>query len=316
MIGAISSDYGSMECAACATTTGIGRARHPRRPHDASGSQPRHSAVIDEPAYQRPAGHTARSPPDSRRPNGSTHTRGATSSVTGPWSTRRAGPDPRRDHRRRRPRSRHRALRLPADHGIRTHPPTYSHLSDTSTQEFGFNSNRPTDPNSKRTYSPATWTWPLSSPAPERLHHTTIGTQQIYVVLPEGHHLAAAGELQLDALEGETFIANPPSYNLRQLTETWCREAGYDPDIAIEVTEFATIRELISRNLGIALLPPHDDRTPTGITEIPLAGPHYTRTIALAWGTTILSAPTRRLNDYLLSHREPTAATNIMTRNS
>jgi DNA-binding transcriptional LysR family regulator len=152
-------------------------------------------------------------------------------------------------------------------------------------------------------------------PAPERLHHTTIGAQQIYVVLPDGHHLAAAGELQLDALEGETFIANPPSNNLRQLTETWCREAGYDPDIAIEVTEFATIRELISRNLGIALLP-HDDRTPTGITEIPLAGPHYTRTIALAWGTTILSAPTRRLNDYLLSHREPTAVTNVMTRNS
>jgi DNA-binding transcriptional LysR family regulator len=152
-------------------------------------------------------------------------------------------------------------------------------------------------------------------PAPARLHHITIGAQRIYVVLPEGHHLAAAGELRLDALEGETFIANPPSYNLRQLTETWCREAGYDPDIAIEVTEFATIRELISRNLGIALLP-HDDRTPAGITEIPLAGPHYTRTIALAWGTTILSAPTRRLNDYLLSHREPTAVTNVMTRTS
>jgi DNA-binding transcriptional LysR family regulator len=142
-------------------------------------------------------------------------------------------------------------------------------------------------------------------PPPERLHHTTIGAQQIYVVLPEGHHLAAAGELRLDALEGEMFIANPPSYNLRQLTETWCREAGYDPDIAIEVTEFATIRELISRNLGIALLP-HDDRTPTGVTEIPLAGRDYTRTIALAWGTTVLSAPTRRLNDYLLSQREPT----------
>lgn len=138
-------------------------------------------------------------------------------------------------------------------------------------------------------------------PAPEHLHHTIIGAQQIYAALPDGHHLANAQELRLAALEGETFIANPPSYNLRQLTESWCRKAGYDADIAIEVTEFATIRELVSRNLGIALLP-HDDRTPPGITEIPLVGPHYTRTIALARSTTLQSAPTRRLSDYLLNH--------------
>lgn len=138
-------------------------------------------------------------------------------------------------------------------------------------------------------------------PVPARLNHLTIGAQQIYVVLPKDHHLADKSELRLDALEGEVFIANPPSYNLRQLTESWCRQAGYEPDIAIEVTEFATIRELISRNLGIALLP-HDVRTPTDITEIPLNGHTYTRTIALAWGTTTQSAPTRRLSDYLLNH--------------
>ena len=149
-------------------------------------------------------------------------------------------------------------------------------------------------------------------PAPTRLHHITIGAQRIYAVLPQRHRLAGADELHLEELEGEMFIATPPSYNLRQLTQTWCREAGYDPDIAIEVTEFATIRELISRNLGIALLP-HNDRTPTGITEIPLAGPHYTRSIALAWATTTQSAPARRLKDYLLSHREPSSATNTIT---
>lgn len=138
-------------------------------------------------------------------------------------------------------------------------------------------------------------------PAPERLNHTTIGTQQILVALPVGHHLAGAGELRLEALEGEIFIANPPSYHLRRITEKWCQEAGYRPDIGIEVTEFATIRELIGRNLGIALLP-HDDRTPDTITEIPLAGQNYTRTIALAWGAPTPSAPTRRLDGYLRQH--------------
>jgi DNA-binding transcriptional LysR family regulator len=126
-------------------------------------------------------------------------------------------------------------------------------------------------------------------------------TQHIHVAVPTHHRLAAAAKLRLEELADETFIANPPSYNLRQLTEIWCDEAGYTPNIAIEVTEFGTIRGLISRGLGIALLP-HDDRTPPGITEIPLTGGRYCRHIALAWGTTTQAAPTRRLNDYLLQH--------------
>ncbi len=152
-------------------------------------------------------------------------------------------------------------------------------------------------------------------PAPERLHHTTIGIQQIQVAVPADHRFAAAGQLHLHELSGETFIANPPSYNLRQLTETWCREAGYTPNIAIEVTEFGTIRELIGRGLGIALLP-HDDRTPPGICEIPLAGGGHHRSIALAWGTTTRAAPTRRLNDFLLQHFSPTAVNSGETRNA
>ncbi|MFD6198968.1 LysR family transcriptional regulator [Mycobacteriaceae bacterium NPDC060252] len=152
-------------------------------------------------------------------------------------------------------------------------------------------------------------------PAPERLHHTTIGIQQIQVAVPADHRLAAAAQLHLHELSGETFIANPPSYNLRQLTETWCREAGYTPNIAIEVTEFGTIRELIGRGLGIALLP-HDDRTPPDICEIPLAGGGHHRSIALAWGTTTRAAPTRRLNDFLLQHFSQAAVNSGETRNA
>lgn len=138
-------------------------------------------------------------------------------------------------------------------------------------------------------------------PAPERLKHVRIGTQQIYVAVPDDHPLAALERVRLADLNAETFIANPPSYNLRQLTEKWCREAGYTPDIAFEVTEFATIRELVSRGLGIALLP-HSERIPPGLTELPLTGPQYRRDITLAWGATTEAPPTRRLSSFLLHH--------------
>ncbi|EME23353.1 LysR family transcriptional regulator [Rhodococcus triatomae BKS 15-14] len=138
-------------------------------------------------------------------------------------------------------------------------------------------------------------------PAPVRLRHARIGTQRIQVVVPDGHRLADARHPRLADLAGETFIANPPSYNLRQLTEAWCNDAGFTPDVAFEVTEFATIRELISRGLGIALLP-HDERPTPGLTELPLAGEQFSRDIALAWSAAIEAPPTRRLSGFLLEH--------------
>lgn len=151
-------------------------------------------------------------------------------------------------------------------------------------------------------------------PAPERLHHNLIGVQHIHLAVPEDHRLAGAARVGLDELSGETFVANPPSYNLRQLTEMWCRAAGYTPNIAIEVTEFSTIRELISRGLGVALLP-HDDRTPPGIREIPLIGGRYQRSIALAWGTATRAAATTSLADFLLHNFSQHAVNSVVTRN-
>jgi DNA-binding transcriptional LysR family regulator len=138
----------------------------------------------------------------------------------------------------------------------------------------------------------------LTIPAPERLQHTIVGTQQIYVLLPEDHPYVEKRSIRLEDLREETFIANPASYNLRQLTESWCRHAGFKPDVALEVTEFATIRELISRGLGIALLP-HDERTPPGIVERPLVGKGHHRDIALVWGAAVEAPATRRLSVFL-----------------
>ncbi|NKS15983.1 LysR family transcriptional regulator [Rhodococcus hoagii] len=152
----------------------------------------------------------------------------------------------------------------------------------------------------------------LVIPSPERLRHVRIGTQTIRVVVPGDHRFAAVQQIRLADLEHETFIANPPSYNLRHLTESWCREAGFTPDIAFEVTEFATIRELIHRDLGIALLP-HDERLSPGLAELALAGARYRRDVALAWSATSEAPPTCRLSSFLLDRL---ARTTPVTRNS
>lgn len=139
-------------------------------------------------------------------------------------------------------------------------------------------------------------------PPPEATRHAVLGTQQIHAILPDWHRLADRPQLELDELRGEAFIANPPSYDLRRLTERWCEANGFTPDITVEITEFATVRELVERGLGIALLPPDERQTP-GLVEIPLAG-GYRREIALTWPTAAQSPITRRLSDFILENFE------------
>jgi DNA-binding transcriptional LysR family regulator len=137
-------------------------------------------------------------------------------------------------------------------------------------------------------------------PPPADVRCTLIGTQPIRVVLSTDHRLASRRRLRLEELHDETFIANPASYNLRQLTETWCAGAGFTPQIPVEITEFVTIRELIGRGLGIALLP-HDPRRAPNTIEVPLSPDTYRRDISLAWGPTAVTPASRRLLTFIRS---------------
>ncbi|GAB3134781.1 LysR family transcriptional regulator [Tsukamurella serpentis] len=138
-------------------------------------------------------------------------------------------------------------------------------------------------------------------PPPQRLHQEVIGAQEVFAALPGHHRLAGEARIRLDQLRGESFIANPPSYHLRTITEKWCADAGFTASITMEATEFATIRELVARGLGVALLP-HDDRAPSAMVEVALAGSHR-RAISLARATATLAPPARRLHEFILTRR-------------
>lgn len=135
-------------------------------------------------------------------------------------------------------------------------------------------------------------------PASDEVRHTVIGVQPILAVLPAAHRLAGRKRLRLNELRDEPFIANPASFNLRQLTDIWCEAAGFAPQIAVEITEFSTMHELIGHGLGIALLPRDERRAPNTV-EIALTPNTYRRDIALAWSPTAVTPASRRLLGYI-----------------
>lgn len=139
-------------------------------------------------------------------------------------------------------------------------------------------------------------------PPPTEVVHEILSRQSIVAAVPSGHRLAGQTEIGLEDLREEEFISTPATYNLRTLTDRWCADSGFAPQVKIEVTEFSTIREFVGRGMGVALIP-RAVRPMNTITEVELRGNGYVREIALCSAVRSPSSVVRRLRDFILEHR-------------
>ena len=91
--------------------------------------------------------------------------------------------------------------------------------------------------------------------------------ERLVVLLPRAHFQAGNRRVALASLSGERFVTvrASASSNFRQRFVLSCREAGFDPHIAQETGEWATVAGLVSSGMGVALVP-------ASVAEIRLAG--------------------------------------------
>jgi len=111
-------------------------------------------------------------------------------------------------------------------------------------------------------------------------------TEDIRLAVPTWHPLAQRSSIRLQEVAEEPFICLKPEHSLRRLTDSFCQQAGFRPQIAFESDEPSTIRGLIRAGLGIAFVPSLSWRgavEPTVVVEIPIAEPRCQRTIGLSW---------------------------------
>ncbi len=108
-------------------------------------------------------------------------------------------------------------------------------------------------------------------------------SEEIVVVLRADHPLAAGGRLRLRALADEPFISFREGARLRELLVASAGQAGFEPRIALESNESRRIRSLVSRGLGVAILPRSDAADPGAVVAVcDLVEPSLTRDITLA----------------------------------
>lgn len=114
------------------------------------------------------------------------------------------------------------------------------------------------------------------------LHQLT--SEELVVVLPPHHLLADREEIRMLDLANEQFISFRHGARLRELLETAAASVGFKPDIRLESNEIHRVRSLVSRGLGVAILPESDVATTgTDVAIRRLINPSLARDITLAW---------------------------------
>ncbi|MGW4535238.1 LysR family transcriptional regulator [Nocardia sp. NPDC004340] len=137
----------------------------------------------------------------------------------------------------------------------------------------------------------------VTIPAPDDLPAIILGHQRLHLYVADAHPLATRTEVELAELADEPFIANPPTYHLRRLVDSWCAEAGFTPRVGFEITEFETLRALVAQNLGIAVLPAPEVDHP-GLSRVALADARD-RSIGLVSGGHRPTPAVARLRDHV-----------------
>jgi LysR family transcriptional activator of glutamate synthase operon len=109
-------------------------------------------------------------------------------------------------------------------------------------------------------------------------------SEELMVLLPRGHALAGRAHVRMSELAQEHFISFRQGARLRELLLSAGRDAQFEPRVTLESNEAQRIRALVSRGLGVAILPRSDAMVPDAdIVAAPIVDPALRRDITLAW---------------------------------
>jgi DNA-binding transcriptional LysR family regulator len=75
------------------------------------------------------------------------------------------------------------------------------------------------------------------------------------VILPTGHALASRRRLSLADFAEQPWVASTSLCGCRRITESVCREAGFEPRVAFEADETLAAQALVAAGVGVTLLP-------------------------------------------------------------
>ena len=109
-------------------------------------------------------------------------------------------------------------------------------------------------------------------------------SEELMVLLPRDHALAGREQIRMADLSHEQFISFRQGARLRELLFSAGRDAQFEPRVTLESNDPQRLRTLVSRGLGVAILPRSDAMAPgADVVVARLTAPPLRRDITLAW---------------------------------
>jgi DNA-binding transcriptional LysR family regulator len=113
-----------------------------------------------------------------------------------------------------------------------------------------------------------------------------VAADRLGAFVPIHHALAGKYDVALADLRDEPFILTDTSGGLvlRDLTLQVCRDAGFQPNVIQEATDFYTVFALVAAGLGLSIVPESAQAVrPADVAYVPLAGIEQRLESIIAW---------------------------------
>jgi LysR family hydrogen peroxide-inducible transcriptional activator len=135
--------------------------------------------------------------------------------------------------------------------------------------------------------------------------------EELLLVLPVGHPLAASKAVAIDAVDGYPFVMLSEAHCLSDNIATFCRRKSVQPVTIERTSQLTTVQELVTLNHGVSIVPEMARKTDASDRRIyrSFSGEKPTRTVAMMWNSyRFQSKAVKTLMEHLRVKPKPSAA--------
>jgi DNA-binding transcriptional LysR family regulator len=117
------------------------------------------------------------------------------------------------------------------------------------------------------------------------IHCESLIIEEIFLAVPPEHRLAGQKSIRLEEIANELFIHQSAECGLREVTNDFCQQAGFTPNIAFESSTPEVICSLVKAGFGNAFIPAYwwEGNFTDSLVKLQIEDPTCQRTIWLSW---------------------------------
>lgn len=112
-------------------------------------------------------------------------------------------------------------------------------------------------------------------------------TEELLLVLPAGHPLAAAESIAVASVDGYPFVMLNEAHCLSENISSFCRRQSVQPVTVERTSQLTTVQELVALDHGVSIVPEMARRLDLSNRRVyrSFSGEKPLRTVALMWNT-------------------------------